>query len=56
MRYPTGTGEPVRLDRGQLAKITSAKWLSDRKHVLVSGAEPGKAQRTQRKPKKGNRD
>ena len=45
MRYPTGTGEPVRLDRGQLAKITSARWLSDRKHVLVSGAEPGKAPR-----------
>jgi hypothetical protein len=45
MSYPTGAGEPERLDRGQLAKITSAQWLSDRRHVLVSGAEPGKAPR-----------
>jgi len=45
MLYPTGAGEPVRLDRGQLATITKAQWLSDGKHVLVSGAEPGKAPR-----------
>jgi hypothetical protein len=45
MSYPTGAGDPARLDRGQLAKITTAQWLSDRKHVLVSGAEPGKAPR-----------
>ena len=45
MLYPTGTGDPARLDHGQLAKITTAQWLPDRKRVLVSGAEPGKEPR-----------
>ena len=45
MLYPTGAGDTLRLDRGQLARITTAEWSADQKHVLITGAEPGKAPR-----------
>jgi serine/threonine protein kinase len=43
--YPTGAGEPIRLDRGPLDRITSASWFPDGTRLFVCGAEPSKAPR-----------
>ncbi len=43
--YPTGAGEPRRLNRGNLENINSAVWYPDGKRILVCGNEPGRASR-----------
>jgi Tol biopolymer transport system component len=43
--YPTGAGEPTRLDRGPLDRITSASWFPDGTSLFVCGAEPSHAPR-----------
>jgi Tol biopolymer transport system component len=43
--YPTGAGEPRKLNRGNLENIDSASWYSDGKRILVCGNEPGRASR-----------
>jgi Tol biopolymer transport system component len=43
--YPTGAGEPRKLNRGNLENINSAVWYSDGKRILVCGNEPGQASR-----------
>jgi Tol biopolymer transport system component len=43
--YPTGAGEPTRLDRGPLDRITSASWFPDGTRLFVCGAEPSHAPR-----------
>jgi hypothetical protein len=43
--YPTGAGEPTRLDRGALERITSASWFPDGARLFVCGAEPARAPR-----------
>jgi Tol biopolymer transport system component len=43
--YPTGAGEPRRLERGGLASYESAQFLPDAKRVLACGHEEGKGVR-----------
>jgi Tol biopolymer transport system component len=43
--YPTGPGEPKRLQRGDLETYQTAGWFPDGKSVLVVGNEAGKASR-----------
>jgi Tol biopolymer transport system component len=43
--YPTGAGEPRKLNRGNLENINSAVWYPDGKRILVCGNEPGQASR-----------
>jgi serine/threonine protein kinase len=43
--YPIGAGEPARLDRGPLDRITSASWFPDGTRLFVCGAEPSRAPR-----------
>ena len=43
--YPTGAGEPARLDRGPLDRITSASWFPDGASLFVCGAEASRAPR-----------
>ncbi len=43
--YPTGAGEPRKLNRGNLENVDSAGWYSDGKRILVCGNEPGRASR-----------
>jgi Tol biopolymer transport system component len=43
--YPTGAGEPRKLNRGNLENIDSASWYPDGKRILVCGNEPGRASR-----------
>jgi eukaryotic-like serine/threonine-protein kinase len=45
MLYPTGAGEPRRVDHGQIEAYTDADWFPDGKNLLVSGNESGKAPR-----------
>jgi hypothetical protein len=43
--YPTGAGEPRKLNRGNLENVDWAGWYSDGKRILVCGNEPGRASR-----------
>jgi Tol biopolymer transport system component len=43
--YPTGAGEPRKLDRGNLVSYESARFFSDGRRVLVCGHEEGHAVR-----------
>ncbi len=43
--YPTGPGEPRKLDRGNLESYETAAWFRDGKAVLTCGHEPGRASR-----------
>lgn len=44
--YPTGAGEPVKLERGGIeAYETGAAWFSDGRRVVLCGIEPGRASR-----------
>jgi dipeptidyl aminopeptidase/acylaminoacyl peptidase len=43
--YPTGAGEPRKLNRGNLDYIDTASWFFDGKRILVCGNEPGRASR-----------
>jgi hypothetical protein len=44
--YPTGAGETVRLERGDLESYATAQWFRDGKSVLISGNKPGKGMRS----------
>jgi hypothetical protein len=43
--YPTGAGEPRRLDRGSLENVESAQWFPNGDSILIGGNEPGTATR-----------
>ena len=43
--YPTGPGEPVVLDRGEVETYTRALWFRDGKRILFGGAAAGKGVR-----------
>ncbi len=43
--YPTGPGDPLKLNRGNLENIASATWYPDGKKILVCGNEPGQSSR-----------
>jgi Tol biopolymer transport system component len=43
--YPTGAGEPIRLDRGGLVSYESGQFFPDAKRIVVCGHEEGKAVR-----------
>jgi eukaryotic-like serine/threonine-protein kinase len=45
MLYPTGPGEPRRIDRGELEAYSEGHWLDDGKSVFVCGNAVGKAPR-----------
>jgi eukaryotic-like serine/threonine-protein kinase len=45
MLYPTGTGQPRRVDCGQLEGFGSCDWFADGRSLLVSANEPRKAPR-----------
>jgi len=45
MLYPTGAGEPRRMERGSLENYAGADWFPDNKRLLVCGNEPGRATR-----------
>jgi Tol biopolymer transport system component len=46
MLYPTGAGEPVRLERGNIeAYQQGAMWFPDGRRVVLCGIEPGKSSR-----------
>jgi Tol biopolymer transport system component len=39
MLYPTGPGEPRRLESGEIREFSSAKWFPDGKRILVCGTD-----------------
>ncbi len=43
--YPTGPGEPRRLEQGGIESYSSGGWFPDGKSVLLCGSEPGHAER-----------
>jgi Tol biopolymer transport system component len=45
MLYPTGPGEPRRLESGDIQEYNSARWFRDGKRVLVCGTDAGHASR-----------
>jgi dipeptidyl aminopeptidase/acylaminoacyl peptidase len=45
MLYPTGAGEPRRLESGEIRDFSTAKFFPDGKRVLTCGAESGHASR-----------
>jgi len=45
MVYPTGAGEPRRLDPGPIVTYSSASWFPDGQRLLACGAEDSRAQR-----------
>jgi hypothetical protein len=46
MLYPTGAGEPVKLDRGNtVAYEDRAAWFPDGRRVVLCGIEPGRGPR-----------
>ncbi len=45
MLYPTGPGEPRRLESGDIREYSSARWFPDGRRILVCGAEPKHASR-----------
>ena len=45
MVYPTGPGEPRRIDNGELEAYSEGRWLDDGKSLIVCGNAPGKAPR-----------
>ncbi len=45
MIYPTGAGEPRRLDPGPLEHYSSAHWFPDGARIVICGAEAGRATR-----------
>jgi hypothetical protein len=53
MLYPTGPGEPRRLDRGEIEHYTMAQWFPDGQQLLVCGNEPGQAARCHVRPLEG---
>ncbi len=45
MLYPTGAGEPRRLDHGEIEHYSAAQWFPDGRQILVCGNEGGHAAR-----------
>ena len=46
MLYPTGAGEPVKLDRGNIVAYESGgAWFPDGRRVVLCGIEPGRSSR-----------
>jgi Tol biopolymer transport system component len=45
MLYPTGPGEPRRIDAGELEAYSDGRWLPDGKSIFVCGNAVGKAPR-----------
>jgi Tol biopolymer transport system component len=45
MLYPTGAGQPQRVDIRPLESMTGAVWLPDGRRILVCGSEPGHSSR-----------
>jgi Tol biopolymer transport system component len=45
MLYPTGPGQPRRVDKGELQAFSNARFFPDGKRLLVCGNEPDKAPR-----------
>jgi hypothetical protein len=45
MIYPTGPGEPRRIDGGELEAYSDARWMDDGKRLLVCGNAAGEAPR-----------
>jgi Tol biopolymer transport system component len=45
MLYPTGPGQPQRLDSGPIRDYTSARWFPDGKTILVCGTDDKQASR-----------
>jgi Tol biopolymer transport system component len=45
MLYPTGPGQPRRLDHGELQSFSAARFFPDGQQLLVCGNEPGHASR-----------
>jgi eukaryotic-like serine/threonine-protein kinase len=43
--YPTGPGEPVRLNRGPIDRYQSAQWFPDSRRLLACGSEPSRPTR-----------
>ena len=37
--YPTGAGEPIRLNAGPIERLTSVEWFPDGRRLLVCGSE-----------------
>jgi len=53
MLYPTGTGEPRRVDHGQIEAYDDVQWFPDGKSLLVCGNEPGHVSRCYQMPLDG---
>jgi dipeptidyl aminopeptidase/acylaminoacyl peptidase len=45
MIYPTGAGEPRRLDPGPIEHYSTARWFPDGARIVLCGAEAGRATR-----------
>jgi Tol biopolymer transport system component len=45
MAYPTGAGEPRKINMGSMVSTASARWFPDSTRVLLCGHESGKASR-----------
>ena len=43
--YPTGAGEPIRLNAGPIERLISVEWFPDGRRLLVCGSEPARAPR-----------
>jgi eukaryotic-like serine/threonine-protein kinase len=50
MLYPTGPGQPRRVDKGEFQAFTHARFFPDGERLLVCGNEPGKSPRCYLKP------
>jgi len=50
MLYPTGPGQPRRVDKGEFQAFSDARFFPDGERLLVCGNEPGKAPRCYLKP------
>ena len=53
--YPTGAGEPVKLDMSPVSHLERPGWFPDSRHVVFQGSEPGKAPRVYRQAVSGGR-
>jgi eukaryotic-like serine/threonine-protein kinase len=45
MLYPTGAGQPRRVDRGQFQNVSAARFFADDRRLLVCGNEPSRPPR-----------
>jgi eukaryotic-like serine/threonine-protein kinase len=45
MLYPTGAGEPVKLQRGSIQDYEHGEWFPDGQRIILCGIEPGRGPR-----------